>query len=399
MMKVSVLYTGAYPCGNVTTHRVHNLCKGLVDSGVHLELLLIRRTEWAERTVNPESEGRHEGVRYRSISQSNVRSRNILLRRVGDIWCGLLAVWQVLRNHVQADVTMVIGPSFDLRLLLPIAAKFSTTRMVLEMNEFPFVTQRKSLWTSFRRAILLRGIFPLYDGFVVISEELAKVVEHFKAEGASWIKIPILAGSDPGPLLATPPMDEPYLLHAGSLYEEKDGVLGILEAFAQAKSDLEMPLKYVVTGTVEGNREYARVVEKIAQLGLEQDVVFPGYLDRAELERYFSHCSLAIINKLDTEQNRYCFATKLADYLSYGIPVIATTVGEAKFYLEDGVNGYLVEPAQVDSLAARVVEAFADPDGRLSIGSAGRRLCEREFNRKYQGRRMMRYLETKLCGS
>jgi glycosyltransferase involved in cell wall biosynthesis len=60
-------------------------------------------------------------------------------------------------------------------------------------------------------------------------------------------------------------------------------------------------------------------------------------------------------------------------------PVVATRVGGIPEVVEDGVNGYLVEPGDVDSLAARVASLIADPALRARMGKAGRTRVERDF--------------------
>ena len=62
--------------------------------------------------------------------------------------------------------------------------------------------------------------------------------------------------------------------------------------------------------------------------------------------------------------------------------VVATRVGGIPEVVEDGVNGSLVEPGEVDQLTARVESLIADPDLRLRMGEAGRARVEREFTRK-----------------
>lgn len=60
-------------------------------------------------------------------------------------------------------------------------------------------------------------------------------------------------------------------------------------------------------------------------------------------------------------------------------PVVATRVGGIPEMVEDGVNGYLVEPGDVDALAARVAELIADPAQRARMGEAGRARVERDY--------------------
>jgi glycosyltransferase involved in cell wall biosynthesis len=60
-------------------------------------------------------------------------------------------------------------------------------------------------------------------------------------------------------------------------------------------------------------------------------------------------------------------------------PVVATRVGGIPEVVEDGVNGYLVEPGNVTHMAQRVSQLIADPALRQRLGEAGRARVEAEF--------------------
>ncbi|WP_173052197.1 glycosyltransferase family 4 protein [Candidatus Nitrotoga sp. AM1P] len=60
-------------------------------------------------------------------------------------------------------------------------------------------------------------------------------------------------------------------------------------------------------------------------------------------------------------------------------PVVATRVGGIPEAVEDGVNGYLVEPEDVDGLTARVMQLIADSALRARLGEAGRVRVEQNF--------------------
>jgi len=74
-------------------------------------------------------------------------------------------------------------------------------------------------------------------------------------------------------------------------------------------------------------------------------------------------------------------------------PVVATRVGGIPEVVEDGVNGYLVEPGDVDGLAGRVGQLIADPALRIRFGEAGRAGVEQNFTT-----RPVREFETLLLG-
>jgi glycosyltransferase involved in cell wall biosynthesis len=60
-------------------------------------------------------------------------------------------------------------------------------------------------------------------------------------------------------------------------------------------------------------------------------------------------------------------------------PVVATRVGGIPEVIEDGMNGYLVESEDVETLAARVTALIADPALRQKMGEEGRARVEQNF--------------------
>ena len=60
-------------------------------------------------------------------------------------------------------------------------------------------------------------------------------------------------------------------------------------------------------------------------------------------------------------------------------PVVATRVGGIPEVIEDGVNGYLVDPGDIETLASRVATLIDDPALRARLGEAGRARVEQNF--------------------
>lgn len=62
-----------------------------------------------------------------------------------------------------------------------------------------------------------------------------------------------------------------------------------------------------------------------------------------------------------------------------GKPVVATRTGGIPEVIDDGMNGFLVEPGDIDGLAERVMRLMSDPALRRRMGEAGRVRVERDF--------------------
>ncbi|MBI3949933.1 MAG: glycosyltransferase family 4 protein [Acidobacteria bacterium] len=58
--------------------------------------------------------------------------------------------------------------------------------------------------------------------------------------------------------------------------------------------------------------------------------------------------------------------------MAVGLPVVTTPVGGIPQVVADGVNGFLIQPGDVDSLAARILQLAKDPTLRRRMGQANR---------------------------
>lgn len=66
--------------------------------------------------------------------------------------------------------------------------------------------------------------------------------------------------------------------------------------------------------------------------------------------------------------------------ISYGMPVVATNVGDMAAAVHDGENGYLIEPGDVDALADALAGIKSDRARYEAFSNASRALAEREFD-------------------
>lgn len=66
--------------------------------------------------------------------------------------------------------------------------------------------------------------------------------------------------------------------------------------------------------------------------------------------------------------------------MACGLPVIATPVGGTAEVVEDGANGYLVEPGNRGQLAGRLCTLLGNPDLRREMGKRGRALVETGYD-------------------
>ena len=107
------------------------------------------------------------------------------------------------------------------------------------------------------------------------------------------------------------------------------------------------------------------------------DLRFEPWSPETEVERLHEMDIGLMPLPADKEWMRYKAATKLVQYMSVGIPAVASPVGVNALILKDGSVGIAAESEDdwVDSLA----RLLGDPDLRNRMGRAGRALVESKY--------------------
>ena len=387
-MRVTVIAPLKIPYDTKSGGRIHLLCKSLIDKGIDVNVLISKPTE------NKNNEGPIfiDGIKYFHPFQKSKRSRYFLKRQIDKFLFYIFIFVTVCFRFNKNDV-IILFPAFDFRLFIPLLTKISEARVVLEINEYPLVQRKNTIITRIKRMLIFKLSFPVYDGFIVISDELKKIIIKYKSSESIIIKIPIIAKPVERILNSKPPVPYPYLFHAGSLSEDKDGVLGMIEGFGLAIREIEKEVKFIFTGLAKKSVHYNEILDLIKKYNLQNQIIFTGFLSSEELDTYMRHSFLSIINKKDTIQNKYCFASKLAEYLSYSIPVITTNIGESNNYLTDNKNAFLVETENVNKLAEKIIEVFSDSQNRLFVSKNAKNLFDWHFEYSVYRNELLTFLK------
>jgi glycosyltransferase involved in cell wall biosynthesis len=74
------------------------------------------------------------------------------------------------------------------------------------------------------------------------------------------------------------------------------------------------------------------------------------------------------------------FSNAILEYMSAGLPVVATDVGGNREAVLDGKTGFLIAPTDQDALATKLIYLLTHPDESLRLGRAGRGRAETEFS-------------------
>jgi trehalose synthase len=168
--------------------------------------------------------------------------------------------------------------------------------------------------------------------------------------------------------------DRPLLTQISRFDPWKDpqGVIETYRAVTESVPDAQLAL---VGAMPEDDPEGIEVFREIEGLAADDDDV-----------HLLTNLPDAGINVLQREADvvlqkslREGFALTVSEALWKGTPVVGANVGGIPLQIDDGENGYLVDPRDIDATADRVVRLLDDGELRRRLGDAGRETVRREF--------------------
>ncbi|MFO7946811.1 MAG: glycosyltransferase family 4 protein [Armatimonadota bacterium] len=160
----------------------------------------------------------------------------------------------------------------------------------------------------------------------------------------------------------TPPPGPPTVLFVSRLIERK-GLQHLLDALAEVAAEgLEFRLKVVGDGPM---RE--KLQEQTARLGLLQQVEFMGLQPRSRLPEIYRSAHIFCLPSASEGM-----ANVVLEALASGLPLVVTDVPGTRELVEEGQNGFVVDSAGPEILAAPLQKLIADGELRRSMGETSR---------------------------
>jgi glycosyltransferase involved in cell wall biosynthesis len=126
---------------------------------------------------------------------------------------------------------------------------------------------------------------------------------------------------------------------------------------------------------IVGSGPYRREIERhIEEHRLTARVLFTGRTNDADLHAWYEAASIFV------HPTRFEGSSLVTlEAMAHRKPIIATMAGGLPDKVQPGVNGWLVEPNDVDALAQAIEEAAGDPTRLPAMGARSRDIVERQF--------------------
>jgi glycosyltransferase involved in cell wall biosynthesis len=175
--------------------------------------------------------------------------------------------------------------------------------------------------------------------------------------------------------------------YSGS-FSSKDGVLDLIDGFekiALSRNDIELHL------VGSGDRLYfEKCLRKIEN---KKNIKYFGYVTEDRMFELLTASNILCVTRTNSEFANNGFPFKLAEYLSFGIPVLTTTVSDIPYILKNGDTVFFAEPNNPNSIAETISLIIENYSNAIRIGMKGKIFCEKEFSIELVGKMLKDFID------
>ena len=254
----------------------------------------------------------------------------------------------------RADVAYSATSAMNLALL---AAPTKVPRIVSE-HTMPEAFRREAKW-PLARQVATRMLLPRAAAVAVPTAAIGAAV---RGAPARVLRNPVLSDVPP-PL--SPKGDGTRIVAAGRLVPAKGFDTLIDAAALLAARGVRFSLDIHGEGPL-----HEALLAQIGRHRLGDKVRLAGRSDALS-------AALAAADLVVSSSRREGFGNVIVEAMAVGTPVLATRAGGPETFVEDGHNGFLVEPEEPAALAMAIAALLADPARRLSVREAARATAAR----------------------
>lgn len=253
--------------------------------------------------------------------------------------------------------------------------------LVYELCEIPYFDESNPTKRAAKRKKREKFNYAWAQGVIPISDSLDHYVKTSRFGKTLRTQIiPILHRSSETKMESQSKAESNFIIHTGSLTQQKDGILTILEALGRYNEvHSNNPLNLYCTGELNSSPIREEIAAILSEKNLSEYVHFTGYIDIDSLNNLLNRARFSILYKVENEQNLYCFPTKLASYMNHGLPTIVTNVGPMSDYIESETNGFVVPVNDLPALVSAMERLTKDSELLEKIRTRAIDTCRAHF--------------------
>lgn len=116
-------------------------------------------------------------------------------------------------------------------------------------------------------------------------------------------------------------------------------------------------------------------VKALSTNNVKKHLVFPGWVRGEEKDRLLRQADVFFLPSYNEGM-----PMSILDAMGYGLPIVSTTAGGIMKIVHNGINGYAIEPGNVDEFAKAIVDILKHDDLRRKMGRESVSIIEEKYS-------------------
>jgi glycosyltransferase involved in cell wall biosynthesis len=285
----------------------------------------------------------------------------------------VICVWVANLTIKRPDIAHVHTSSyagFYVKSLLVLLARAAGAKTILHIHGAEF----KKFYSNSPRILrwLIQGLLNANSCVIALSKGWRSF---FVSIGIPSNKIAVMTNCVFVPEIREPngPSDEPTVLFV-SVFDKRKGIYELVEAL-ERRPDFVERCCFVLAGPKSGN--WATVAEQVRRLNLKMSrpIEMPGQVVGEVKDRLYRQADIYVLQSYDEGM-----PISLLEAMSYGLACITTPVGGIPDVIQDGRNGVLIAPGDVNALIGALEQLIDNRELRLRLGHEARATVKERYN-------------------
>lgn len=228
-----------------------------------------------------------------------------------------------------------------------------------------------------------RRSFRHVKAFVSISRAVTESALKAGVDGARIYQIPNFVEHVPD--ASPPPMPDELAIGIIGRVTQWKGQKEFLRAAMRVLPGFPGLRVYMVGDASDGDPRYFDECREIARSSPFADQIqFTGLV--TDVGAYYRKCTVVVHASIEPEP----FGMVLIEAMAEARPVVASVLGAPSEIIQDGIDGYLVDPKDSDAMASRIIKLLAEPALARDMGIRGHQKVLTQYDPTVAARRFER---------
>ena len=167
--------------------------------------------------------------------------------------------------------------------------------------------------------------------------------------------------------------DDFLVIHIGNLSFDTE-LACTIEAIRMMPQEIRENLQLVICGLGEALDSLKRQAADLP------NVIFPGWLNRAQISVLLKRADIGIVPYLSTRNFRAAIPNKVGEYLSAGLPIVSTIQGNLASFLETKKCGVTVPNNSPQRFASAIVDVYKNNDKKAAMSRQASNVFRQHFD-------------------